>query len=162
MSTTLLPRLRRLALIPAIFCCLTYVAPHAAAEEKKPKTDLAKQMEVIDDGMKKLRRSLRKPDQNEASLDTIAKIEAAAVACKSMTPSLATTMPSDQQAPFVADFRKRMVALLESMCNMESAVLDGDNAKAQDIYKQMKQEEEDGHDKFMPSDDSGSSATPGK
>jgi hypothetical protein len=113
---------------------------------------MGKAMVQIDDGMKKLRRSLRNKDNNAQSLETIAKIELAALECKSMTPSRATTVPSDQQPAYVADFRKRMAALLINMCNMETAVLNGDNAKAQEIYKQLKQQEEDGHDAFMPSD----------
>jgi hypothetical protein len=128
-------------------------ARRAVAEDKTPKSDLAKAMEQIDDGMKKLRRSLRSKDNDAASLATIANIEQAALTAKSLTPRRATTMPSDQQPPFVAEYRKQMAALVIAMCNMETAVLDGDNAKAQDIYKQMKQQEEDGHDQFMPEDD---------
>jgi hypothetical protein len=137
---------------------LFHASRRALAEDKTPKSDLSKSMEQIDDGMKKLRRSLRSKDANAASLETIAKIETAALAAKSLTPERATTMPSEQQPAFVGEYRKEMDALLISMCNMETAVLDGDNAKAQDIYKQMKQQEEDGHDQFMPSDDSPTTA----
>jgi hypothetical protein len=128
-------------------------SPRAGAEEKKQKTELNKQMEVIDEGMKKLKRALRKPDQNAVSLQLITKIEEAAVACKGMTPSRATTLPSDQIPSFVVDYRKQMIALVESMCKMESALLDGDNKKAQAVYKELKTQEDDGHDKFMPADD---------
>lgn len=124
----------------------------ASAEDKKPQTPLGKAMEQIDNGMKKLRRSLRSKEANAQSLETIAKVEQAVLDSKAMTPSRTTTMPSDQQPAFVSDYHKRMAALLISMCNMETAVLDGDNAKAQEIYKQLKQQEEDGHDQFMPSD----------
>jgi len=131
---------------------LFFQSRHALAEDKKPQTPMGKAMVQIDDGMKKLRRSLRNKDNNAQSLETIAKVEEAALECKSMTPSRATTMPSDQQPAYLTDFRKQMAALLINMCNMETAVLDGDNAKAQQIYKQLKQQEEDGHDQFMPSD----------
>jgi len=145
--------------IAAILDGLFFLAPRrAVAEDKTPKSDLSKAMEQIDDGMKKLRRSLRSKDNDAASLETIAKIEEAALAAKSLTPRRATTMPSDQQPPFVAEYRKQMASLVISMCNMETAVLDGDDAKAQDIYKQMKQQEEDGHDQFMPEDDSPTTA----
>jgi soluble cytochrome b562 len=130
----------------------------ALAEDKKPKSELAKSMEQIDEGMKKLRRLLRNKDNNPQSLETIAKVEEAALTCNSLTPSRATTMPADQQPAFVTEYRKQMAALIVNMCNMETAVLDGDNARAQDIFKQLKQQEEDGHDQFMPSD----SDAPGK
>lgn len=127
-------------------------SPRAIAEDKKPQTPLGKAMEEMDNGLKKLRRTLRSKDSNAQSLETIAKVEAAVLASKGMTPSRATTMPSDQQPAYLADYRKRMAAVMVSMCNMETAVLEGDNAKAQEIYKQLKQQEEDGHDEFMPSD----------
>jgi soluble cytochrome b562 len=124
----------------------------AAAEEKKVKSELSKTMEQIDEGMKKLRRTLRTKENNAQSLDTITKIEAAAITCKSLTPSRATTMPADQQPAFVTEYRKQMAALIVNMCNMETALLDGDNTKAQDIFKKLKQQEEDGHDQFLPAD----------
>jgi soluble cytochrome b562 len=124
----------------------------AMAEDKKPKSDLSKSMEQIDEGMKKLRRTLRSKDSNAQSLETIAKVEQAALVCKSLTPERATTMPADQQPAFLTEYRKGMAALLMNMCSMETAVLEGDNAKAQDIYKKLKQQEEDGHDSFMPAD----------
>ena len=73
---------------------------HTSGEEKKAKTELHKQMEQIDKGMKKLRRTLRKKESNAESLEWITKIEEAAIACKQMTPSRATTMPADQQPAF--------------------------------------------------------------
>ncbi len=123
------------------------------AEEKKAKTELHHQMEQIDTGMKKLRRTLRKKESNPESLEWITKIEEAAIACKQMTPSRATTLPSDQQAQFVISYRKQMVQLIGTMVKMESALLDDDNAKAQEAYKQLKDMEDEGHDKFMQDDE---------
>lgn len=123
------------------------------AEEKKAKTELHRQMEQIDNGMKKLRRTLRKKESNPESLEWITKIEEAAVACKQMTPSRATTMPSDQQAKFVVSYRKQMVDLIGTMVKMELALLEDDNAKAQEAFKLLKDMEDDGHDKFMQEDE---------
>ena len=69
--------------IGVLFC----QSRHALAEEKKPQTPMGKAMVQIDEGMKKLRRSLRSKDNNPQSLETIAKVEEAALECKSMTPS---------------------------------------------------------------------------
>lgn len=124
----------------------------AVAEDKKPQTPLGKAMEEMDNGLKKLRRTLRSKESNAQSLETIAKVEAAVLASKGMVPSRATTMPSDQQPAYLTEYRKRMAGVMASLCSMETAVLDGDNAKAQEVYKQLKQQEEDGHDQFMPSD----------
>jgi len=126
---------------------------HSAAEEKKAKTELHKQMEQIDTGMKKLRRTLRKKESNPESLEWISKIEQAAIISKQMTPSRAATLPADQQPQFVVAYRKRMAQLVGEMLKMETALLDDDNAKAQDVFKELKTIEEDGHDKFMQDDE---------
>src|SRR5215213_5047647 len=61
-------------------------------------TELAKQMEVIDSGVKKLRRSLRKAESNKDSLETIEKVHAAAVKAKDMTPAMAAKVPEAKRA----------------------------------------------------------------
>ena len=67
--------------------------PARAEEEKKQKSELHKKMEVIDEGMKKLKRTLKKADQNEASLKIVANIVELAKSCKEMTPSQAAKLP---------------------------------------------------------------------
>src|SRR4051794_34331441 len=84
----------------------------AAQDEKESKekkvadldTELAKQMEVIDGGMKKLRRSLRKAESNKESLETIEKVHAAAVKSKDMVPARAAKVPEAERAKFVAAY----------------------------------------------------------
>lgn len=143
----------------AVAAILWIAAPrNTSGEEKKVKTDLHKKMEVIDNGMKKLRRTLRKKENNPESLELITSIEEAAIACKQMTPSRTTTMPADQQPAFLVTYRKEMAKLVGEMVQMETALLDGDNASAQEVFKKLKDTEEDGHDKFMQSDDKDSAA----
>src|SRR4051812_46647314 len=83
-------------------------APAArAAEDKKgdhkkgEDTELQKQMEVIDESMKKLRKTLRKSEENAESLKTIADLKKACVACKEQTPAMASTIPEAERARFV-------------------------------------------------------------
>ncbi len=116
---------------------------HAAED-----TELQKQMEVIEDGMKKLRRSLKKAEDNAQSLETIGKMQAAAIACKTEVPPAAAKVPEADRAKFLAGYRKGMVALVAEMCQMEIALLDGDNAKAEELFKGLKKIEDDGHEKY--------------
>jgi hypothetical protein len=111
-------------------------------------TELAKQMEIIDEGLKKLRRTLRKPDQNKESLEIINQIQAAAVASKAQTPAKAAKMPEAERQKFVMAYRKDMAAMIVQLLNMEIAVLEGNNDKANEIHKSMKQVEDEGHKKF--------------
>lgn len=137
----------------ALTATLALGASRLLGEEKKAKSELNKQMEQIDDGMKRLKRTLRKADANPESLEQVTRIETAALACKGMTPSTATTQPAANQTEFVSSYRKQMAHLIETMCKMETALIDNDNKAAQDLYKGLKDQEEAGHDKFMPADD---------
>ena len=118
------------------------------AADTSADTELAKQMEVIDEGLKKLRRTLRKPDSNKESLETITQIQAAAVASKGMTPAKAAKLPEAERQKFVAAYRKDMAAMIVQLLNMEIAVLEGNNDKANEIHKSMKQIEDEGHKKY--------------
>lgn len=151
-------RVRTLVLVTALSACgvagpmaLPSRPAVAAAEPKEPKnldTPLSKEMETMDEGLKKLRRSLRDPAQNATSLEWIAKIQAATVASKGMTPAMASTIPEADRGKWVINYRKDMAKLLATMAQMEVAVLDGDSAKAQDLYKSLKTQESEGHEKF--------------
>ena len=62
---------------------------HASAEEPKKttevkvqKSELNSEMEDMDEAMKKLRRSIRKADQNTASLKMVQELQTKAVGCK--------------------------------------------------------------------------------
>lgn len=124
-------------------------AADAKKEEKKEAdTPLAKKMEEMDEGMKKLRRTLRDAKQNKESIATIKKVKADAVACKDLVPVKAKSIPEAEREKWLADYRKGMEKLVSSMTEMETALGKDDNAKAQDIYKSLKKQEEEGHKVF--------------
>src|SRR5437763_6307443 len=85
-------------------------APAPAADEKEEKkvkdldTELAKQMETIDDSMKKLRRTLRKADSNKESLELIDKVEKASTKCKDLVPAKAAKVPEGERAKWVENY----------------------------------------------------------
>jgi soluble cytochrome b562 len=146
--------------LAAVFCLgssslprLALAAPAIAdkEDEKKVKdldTELAKQMETIDEGMKKLRRSLRKPESNKESLEWIEKIEKAAAKSKDLVPARAAKVPEAERAKFVEAYKKDMDTFIKSVGEMKAAVKDGKNDQAQDIYKTLKTQEDKGHEKY--------------
>lgn len=119
-----------------------------AKEGKAQKTELNDKMEEMDEALKKLRRTIRSPEQNKESLELITKIEQGALACKGMTPAKAATVPEAERAKFVNAYRKQMADLIVALCQMESAILDGSNDKAQEVYKNIKGIEDKGHEQF--------------
>jgi len=118
------------------------------AKVKDLDTELAKQMETIDEGMKKLRRSLRKPENNKESLEWIEKIEKAAAKSKDLIPARAAKVPEGERAKYVENYKKDMDTFIKSVGDMKAAVKDGKNDLAQDIYKTLKTQEDKGHEKY--------------
>lgn len=137
----------------ALICLGAWFSPALATasqdESAVAETEMDRQMEIIEEGLKKLRRSLRKEEKNAESLEWIAKIQDASLKSKLETPKMAVKIPEDQRAKFVADYRKEMAVVVIRMCEMEIAVLDGDLDKAQGLYKQLKSLEDSGHEKFL-------------
>ena len=111
-------------------------------------TELAKQMEETDDLMKKLRKSLKAPAENPQSLEILTKLQQLTVTQKALVPAKAADMPEAEKAKFVNGYRKDMAVLLTHFAQIEMAVIDGDNAKAEDLFKGLKKIEDDGHEKY--------------
>ena len=137
---------------------LTSITRRALAEEPKKevkvqKSELNNTMEDMDEVFKKLRRSIRKTEQNDASLKLIQELQTKTLACKDLTPTKAAKVPEADRAKFVLAYRKEMTAVLIDLLQMEQALLDGDNAKAQEIYKAIGEREDKDHDQFMQKDE---------
>jgi soluble cytochrome b562 len=133
---------------------LGFIFAHSAhaEDEKVKKTELHKKMEVIDDGMKKLRLTLRKTDQNPASIKTCDEIIEAAVACRDMVPSKAAKLSEAEQKKVVEEYKASMTKLIDTMGEMKKALVAGDNETAKKLHKSLKDQEETGHDKFIEDD----------
>ena len=111
-------------------------------------TELAKQMEAVDSGMKKLRRSLRKAESNAESLKTIETVHKALVKSKDLVPAMAAKVPEAERAKWVEAYKKDMDKTIKTMDELRAAVKDGKNDKAQEIYQTLKKQEDDGHKKY--------------
>ena len=122
----------------------------ARAEEKVKKSELSNTMEDMDEVFKKLKRTIRKAESNKESLKLITELQEKSLVCKGMTPSKAEKVPEADREKFVAAYRKEMAGVIVDLCTMEQAILDGDNAKAQEVYKALVEREDKGHDNFMP------------
>ena len=129
-------------------------AAAVAAEEKKvQKSELHEHMEDIDDLLKKLRKTCRKAESNEESLKLITDIQELMIKSKALIPTKAAKIPEADRAKFVTEYRKEMAATIMQFCEMERAILDGDNGKAQEIYKAIVEREDKDHDQFMQKDE---------
>lgn len=145
-----------LAVVAAVCAGALSFSRPAAAQEKEESTsqvkdldtELAKQMEVIDEAMKKLRRTLRKAESNADSLEWIDKLEKASVKSKELVPAMAAKVPEAERAKWVEAYKKDMDIFIKSVGELRAAVKAGSNDKAQEIYKTLKTHEDKGHEKY--------------
>jgi len=141
------------ALLTALLVAFSLIAaPSLRAAEEKKDTELQKRMEEIESGLKKLRRTLRKPEENAESLKTIGQVKAAMEASKKLPPAMAASLPEAERAKFIESYKKDIDAVIAEMGKMEKAVKDGKNADAQAVLKKLSEMEEAGHEKYIKDD----------
>lgn len=146
--------LRTTSLFALALAALSLALPSAPAEVKsqdeavEDDSPLLKEMEVIQDQLKFLRRNLKKPEENPASLAALQEMQRAAVACKGMSFPMADRAEGAAKAELVKGYKLETIGLIESMLQMERALLAGDNDKARELYKTVKAFEDSGHEKY--------------
>jgi len=119
-----------------------------AEEGDKADTPMEKHMEVLDKGMKKLRRLLRKKDAREEALEYVVKMEDAALAAKLLTPPMMEKISTDDQEGFLTGYRKEMASVTIDLLEMEIALIDRDMDRAKQLYEKLKKLKKDGHEKY--------------
>ncbi len=137
-----------------LFALVLLSLPLLAAMNQDPahhdtdETPLMLQMQVIGGGMKGLRRSLRDPEKDAASLEIVLEMQAASQLAKVEVPLAAAQVPEAERAAFVSEYRQEMVVMQQLLLELELALLRGDAENAQTIYKRLKAVEEEGHEAF--------------
>lgn len=128
--------------IAAFAASLIFAAP-ASADEDNP---LAKQMEVMNDAYKAMRRleDLTKgPALAREAQDAMIKAIVE-------SPEMVKAMPDGpDKAKASAQYRIMMGNLIATLAQLELAFLDGDKAKVDEIIGKMRDSKKEGHDKFM-------------
>lgn len=115
--------------------------------EHSEESELHEHMEAIETQVRLLRRSLRKPEENAASLASLHIAEENALICKALIPHRAES--EDDQDAFLAAYRADMCTMIQQLLECEKAVLAGDNEKAEALFKDAKRSEKEGHKKYQ-------------
>ena len=119
---------------------------------EEPETELAGHMEVIEDTVKLLRKSLKEPLARADALQAIAEIQALTLKCKLLTPAAAQKLPEAEREAFVTAFRRTMVDFLTRQLELEAALLDGDAERAKTAFERFREMEDSAHERFAPDD----------
>jgi hypothetical protein len=110
---------------------------------------LEQAMQKMQGAQKRLDKALEKKDL-AAALPLIVDMEHAALAAKVETPPMADELTdAKKKAEFVNGFRKQLIALEKSLCDLETAALDGKADDAARIYESViKSMKKEGHAKY--------------
>jgi len=117
-------------------------------EPATPEDRLEHEMEAIEGALKALRRSMRDPANRADSLDRVAEMQAATVVCKSLAPPMAETVPAGERKAFLVEYRLQLVDFLERLLELERALLSDDAEAAKVAFKQIREMEDSGHERF--------------
>ena len=119
----------------------------ARADEDEP--PIVKQMEMINDGYKTLRRAARSGSYDEESLAEIAKMQQAAVTAKGLEPPMLKKVPADKKKAFLAGYHKTMAKLIMQLAEIEIALIDGKTEDATKGIENLALIKKEGHDNFV-------------
>ncbi len=122
---------------------LMFVQSGIAEDEETP---LGKQMEVMSDAYKAMRRT-----EDPAKGAVLAReAQDAMIKAVSEIPKLVKEMPDGpEKAKASAEYRKSIGGLISTLASMELAFLDNDLDKVKEIVSTMRDIKKEGHDKFM-------------
>ena len=112
-------------------------------------TELAKQMLVIQDGLRALRRSTRDVATYPDALATVVECQQATLASKTEAPVKAAKVPEAERAAFVNAYRVDMIEMMEHFLKLERALLEGaDPAAVKEISSAIKGLEDPAHEQY--------------
>ena len=143
---------------PILLACTTLAVlllPSASArpqDDEHEETELAQQMETIEDTVKLLRKHLKEPSTWPQALEALAEIERLSLACKALAPASAEKLPEAERAAFVSAYRRTMVDFLMRQLELEAALLDGDAEAAKAAFDRFRAMEDSAHERFAPED----------
>lgn len=115
-------------------------------------SELARQMEAIEDTVKLVRKHLKEPATWPQALEALAEIERLSLACKALAPASAEKLPEAERAAFVTAYRRTMVDFLMRQLELEAALLDGDAEAAKSAFDRFRAMEDSAHERFAPED----------
>ncbi len=105
-------------------------------------------MERVEDAMRTLRRSIRKPEARVDSLAHVQECQEGLLLSKELDPIMLPRVPEAEQAAFKRDFRLGMIEALEAYLELERALLEERDDDARELYKKASGLEDPAHERF--------------
>ena len=119
-----------------------------SAEQEEEHGPLHESMEVLQAGMRTLRKAIGKPDKKEAAIELCRELEAACLVGFQNVPEPEEALEGTALLEFTADFRQRMLTVCGTLIEFEVALNKEDKATQKTLYKALGKFKKDGHDIF--------------
>lgn len=116
-------------------------------------TPLGEEMETISKSFRTLRRQAKDPAKNAASAELAAKMHKAAVASLEYKPAWTADQPAGEQADFVKGYKEEMEKFIGMLADLEKAFKADDNAKAEVIIGNLRDQQKSSHKEYKKPDD---------
>ena len=124
-----------------------------AATEGHDHTELEEQMEVIGKTFRSLRRAVRDPAKNAEAAEMAGTMLEAAQASIDHDPSWTAEQPADEQADFVAGYKKEMKVFIQLLTDLKAALEADDNDKANEIVGELRDQQRSSHKAYKKPDE---------
>ena len=105
-------------------------------------------MEVMEDELRVLRKSLKDQTKQATSLKSIVAMQDAVSKAKVQTPPMAESQPAEKRADFVKEYRRMLIRMGKQLLDLEELVLDGKTEEAGVLFKEIRNMEDSGHERF--------------
>ena len=112
--------------------------PATQEAEEHEESAMELQMERVEEAMRLLRRSIRKPEARADSVGHVQECQEGFLLAKAMTPLLLANIPEAEQSAFKRDFRLAVIEAMEAFLDLERALLeerDDDARQKRDGYR---------------------------
>jgi hypothetical protein len=123
-------------------------APAAAPKEKKPETELTKQMDKMNGAFRKLRKQSTDATKNADSLEQVAILKKYAEAAIKLEPLKATEVPAADKAKLIEGYRAEMKDFLAMVDKLEAAFKANNNEEAAKLVADLGKMQKEGHKEY--------------
>ncbi|MEM9800618.1 MAG: hypothetical protein AAGA20_09845 [Planctomycetota bacterium] len=129
-------------------------APAQEAEQAEPAGEeehdaLHESMEVLQGGMRTLRKALSKPEQKETAIALCREMQAAALVGFAHVPEPVEPLEGTALLEHSVDFRRRMLEVCTALIDLEVALDKEDADAAKTLYRALGKQKSDGHDLYI-------------
>lgn len=114
---------------------------------------LEKPMKGLKDGVRSLRRQLTKTEYAADAIDTIQTMQSAALEAFNHFPPPIREMDEKETQLWNIKFRRGMLKVADILCQLEAAVVEGDQTAIQTHYRQLGATKKSGHKEFQPEEE---------